>query len=143
MRRSCIVKSRLATHFESNVASNDADAANDFIRIVRSVCDGHVIGKFGDAFFGKEARYQNVGFWQVELAHTYVGKLRLDVKATTVFVVEEGSKYSGGIEVGVAKKINRAMHSDERNRVHVADDTIIFDGLKAHRPSSGGKGGQQ
>ncbi|HKE06878.1 MAG TPA: hypothetical protein VKB48_03560 [Candidatus Acidoferrum sp.] len=60
------------------------------------------------------------------------------MKAAAIFVVEERGKYSGGIEVGVAKKIDRAIYADECNGAHVADDTVIFDGLKAHRPWSRG-----
>lgn len=57
---------------------------------------------------------------------------RRDLKAAAFFVVEQGGKDAWRIKAREAEPIDRALHADERNRPHVADDAVIFNRLITH-----------
>ena len=41
----------------------------------------------------------------------------------------------GEIEVRVAQKIDRTVHSNQPDGLHIPDHTVVFDGFKRHRQS--------
>ena len=96
------------------------------------VFDRHVIRQLDDPFFSKKSREQNVCVRQIKLAHSYVRELRSDLKGAAFLVIEQGSEYCRGIKLRVTEKIDRAIHADQRNRLHVANYAVIFDWLKSH-----------
>ena len=114
------------------VAPNHRDRPNDLIRLTRVFFNGHVVGQFCDAFFGEEACQQNVRIRQVELTYPNIRKPGLNLKTAPLLVIEQRGKNRRGIEIWITKEVDRAVHAYQRDRLHVADDAVIFNRLKTH-----------
>jgi hypothetical protein len=54
------------------------------------------------------------------------------LEAASLFVIQNGPKNAGRIEVRVAVPIDRTVHAYQSNSPHVADDSVIFDRLIGH-----------
>lgn len=55
-----------------------------------------------------------------------------DLEAAAFGVVEQRAENAGGVEVGRAMPIDGTVHADEGDGAHVADDSVVFDGLVGH-----------
>ena len=106
MRRFCIVKSRLAKHLETYVASDHRYCPNDLVGLFPLDVDRHIIRQFNHAFVGEKSCEKNVGVRQIKLAKTYVCKLGLDLKPSTLFVIKQRGEYCRRIKIRIAEKIN-------------------------------------
>jgi hypothetical protein len=53
-------------------------------------------------------------------------------ETASFLVIKQCSKDGWRIEIRVAQKIDRAIHSHERDRLHIADNTVILDWVKGH-----------
>ena len=56
-----------------------------------------------------------------------------NLEPASLLIVQDRSENAGGIKVRVAVPVNGSVHAHESNRAHVADDSVIFDGLIRHR----------
>src|SRR4029077_5413540 len=52
---------------------------------------------------------------------------RRDAEVATLVGVEDRGEDAGRVEVREAQPVDRAVHTDERGRVHVADNTVLLD----------------
>src|SRR5262245_22764297 len=55
-----------------------------------------------------------------------------DAEATATLVVEERGEHAWGVDPRRTQEVDRAVHSDERDGVQVADDPVVLDRLVAH-----------
>src|SRR5581483_4140336 len=95
VRRSAVVESRAATHFEADVAANHRHHSHDLVGLAVTLVDGHEIRQLGHAFFGEKACQQDVRLRQVELAYANVGELGLDSEAAAVALIEQRAEDGG------------------------------------------------
>ncbi len=134
MFRTSIVEGRLAADAKLHLAAGDADTADEPIgRVARLVGgDRHEILQLPHPFRRQEPRYEHVRVGPVKLLVLDVLVRRGDVEAAPLFIVEEGGKDAGRVEVGKTEPIDRTLDAHQRDGPHVADDAVIFDRLVAH-----------
>src|SRR6476660_3044634 len=106
-------ESRLAAHLETHIAPNHRYFAYDLIRFLAVVVDWHVVRQFGHAFLGQKPCDQNVRLWKIHLAHPCFRELRTNLETATVLIVQQSRKNSWRVEVRVAQKIDRTVHSND------------------------------
>src|SRR5580658_6709765 len=106
-------ESRLTGHLETHIAPNHGHFAYDLIRFPAVIVDWHVVRQFGHAFVGQKPCDQNVRLRKIHLAHARVRELRTNLETSTVSVVQQSGKNGWRVEVRVAKKIDRTVHSNE------------------------------
>lgn len=93
--------------------------------------DRHEVDNFSHAFLAQESRDQDVGFGQVHLpVCAFVGAG--DSEKAALFVIQDRGEDTGRVEVRQTAPVDGSVHADERHRVHVADDAVMFDGLVGH-----------
>jgi hypothetical protein len=63
MLAGCIIESGLAAHLKMYVPTDDRNGSHDLVGLLSVLLNRHVVRELGDAFFGKEAREQNVSLW--------------------------------------------------------------------------------
>src|SRR5262249_48386614 len=101
-----VVKSGLAAHSETYVSSDNRHRPNDLVGLFVFCVDRHVIGNFDHPFFSEKSCQKNVGIRQIKLTNTYVCKLRLDLKPSTLLVIEQGGEHCRRIKIGITEKID-------------------------------------
>jgi hypothetical protein len=94
--------------------------------------DGHEVRNLRHAGVREKPREQDVRVGKVHLAVTHPVEDRRDLKKAAAFMIEEASEDRRRIEEGEAEEIDRAVHADERNGVHVSDDAEPVDRLVVH-----------
>src|SRR5262249_13065575 len=57
----------------------------------------------------------------------------LNLEPAALLVIQNCSKDTRRVEVGVAIPVDRAVHADQSNGAHVADDSVVFDRLIRHQ----------
>src|SRR5215471_6570997 len=129
----CVRESRLTPHLEAHIAANHRYFAYDLIRVSAVAVDWHVVRQFGHAFLGQKPSDQNVRLRKIHLAHTRVRELRTNLEMSTVLIVQQSGKNGWRVEVRIAQKIDRTVHSNQPDGLHVPDHTVVFDGFKRHR----------
>ena len=77
---------------------------------------------------GVEQRLQDVGIFLVALAGTKLSFWR-ELELSSLPRIEQGSKDAGRVEPWKTAPVNRAIHADQRGRVHVAYHPVV-----AYRP---------
>src|SRR5262245_24576424 len=96
------------------------------------VVDGHAVDHFNQAFFGQETSEQKVGIRQIKLPYPHVRHPRSNLKSAAILVIEQRGKHCRRIELRIAQEVDRPVHPDQCNRLHVADHAVIFDWFKSH-----------
>jgi hypothetical protein len=81
---------------------------------------------------GKEARDENVRIGQVELLGLSVSARRSDAVEAAAVTVEDRTEHRRRIKALWAVPVDRAVGSDERRAVEIADDAVL-----GHRQISG------
>src|SRR4030095_6520366 len=114
------------------IASNHRYPSDDLIRLLTVLFNGHVVRELGYAFFRKKARKQDICIGQIKLTYPHICELGSNVKSPAPLIIKERSKHCRGIEVRVTKKIERAVHAHQCNRLHVPDDAVIFNWFEGH-----------
>jgi hypothetical protein len=99
---------------------------------IRRETYGHEVFDLGDAVFVGEARDEDVCGGPVKLLAADVVGDRRDLKAAALGVVEKRAENAGGIEIGGTVPVDGAVHADQSDGAHVADDAVVFDGLIRH-----------
>jgi hypothetical protein len=90
-----IVKSGLAQHSEGHRASDNGDCSYDFVRLFLVPFNRHVVRQLSDTFSRQKAGQQNIRVRQVKLAYSHPVEQRLNLKAASLPIVEQGSKDGG------------------------------------------------
>ncbi len=129
----CVGESWLAAHLETHIAPNHSYLAHDLIRFPAFTVDWHIVRQFGHAFVSQEPRDQNVRVWKIHLTYPRIRELGTNLEAPALLIVEKSGKDGWRVEVRVAQKIDRAVHTNERDRLHVPNHTVVFDWFKWHR----------
>src|SRR5260370_38672453 len=127
----CIVKSRLATHVETHIASDHGYHSHDLIWLFCVLLNRHIVCQLNDAFFGKESRKQNIRIRKVKLTYAHVGQLRANLKSAAFVIIQESSKHCWRFEIRIAQEIDGTVRADRCNGLHVPDHAVIFYWLKA------------
>src|SRR5574342_1053523 len=108
-----IVEARLAGHFERYIASDHGYHANNPIRTLAAWLDRHVVRQLGYAFLREKPRKQNICVRQIKLTDSHVSNIRSNFESTASLVIEKRRKHSRRVEIRVAQKIDRAVHTHE------------------------------
>src|SRR5436190_3592259 len=128
-----IGESWLAAHLETYIAPNHSYLAHDFIRFAAVTVDWHIVSQFGHALVSQEPCDQNVRVGKIHLTHPGIRELGSNLEAPALLIVEKSGKDGWRVEVRVAQKIDRAVHTNERDRLHVPNHPVVFDWFKRHR----------
>src|SRR5215469_5282853 len=108
----CVIETRLATHFEMYIASDDGDTSDDLVGLLCVLFYWHVVRQLSHAFFGEKSRDQNICFRQIQLTHAHVRQQWPNLETSSLLVIKHGSKDCRGVEIRVAEEIDRAVHPD-------------------------------
>ena len=79
----------------------------------------------------KKRVIEHVGIRQVKLFTALRGH-RADFKISALFIIQDGGKDAGRIEVRQTAPIDGAVDTDQRHGVEVSDDAVIFNRLIRH-----------
>jgi hypothetical protein len=88
---------------------------------------GHEVFDLDDAVFVREAGHQNICGGPIKLLVADLVGDGGDLEAATLGVVEDRAKDAGGVKVRRTVPINGAVHADQRDGAHVADDAVVLD----------------
>ena len=137
VRLAAVVEGRAANGRESYGAAHATDSTVELMirRGVGSEADGHEVFDLGDAVFVGEARDENVCRGPVKLLAADFVSDGYDMEPAAFGVVEKRTENAGGIEIGRAMPVDGAVYADEGDGAHVADDSVVFDGLVGHSNS--------
>jgi hypothetical protein len=127
-----IIEPEFTTHCERYGSSNYRHHSHNFIWPFLLTLDGHKVRQFGYSFFCKKARNKDVCIRQIELTNPHISQLGCDLKAASLFFIEQGRKHGRRIEVWITKKIDGTVHADQRGRLHVANHAVILNRLEGH-----------
>jgi hypothetical protein len=92
----------------------------------------HVVRQFGYAFLREEARKQDICIREVKLTDPHVPYLGSNFESAAPLIIEERGKHCRRVEIRVAEKIDRAVHTHQRDGLHVSDHAVILNGFKGH-----------
>ncbi len=99
----------------------------------------HAVGHPDDARGGGELGLQHQRAGQVPAPDLADPAGRGDLPVTIPLVAEQRGETGFGIEPGQAQPVNRAVPADQRGRVQVTDECIVFD-RRRHAQASGWSG---
>jgi hypothetical protein len=116
---------------EVHLPPDDPHVTDEPVTFARAPHDRHEVKGLGQALGREEAGQEHVGVRQIELVT--VGVLhRVQREMPALLVVEDRAEDARGVEGGQAQPIYGAVGTDERRRVEVPDDTVVFDGQIPH-----------
>ena len=110
-----IVKSWPAPHLEIDLAPDNTQGADNFIRLRPVGSNGHIVSQLCHTLLREKSREQNVRVWQIQLAYLSFSELRLNLKTSTSLIVKQSRKHGGRIEIGIAEKVDRTVYTHEGN----------------------------
>jgi hypothetical protein len=91
----------------------------------------HEIGNLGSRIVAAKAGDENVGLGEVNLA--VIDRIYCRYrKPTAFFVIEKTVENGWRIEERQTQSVDRAVVADQRCRVHISDQTVIFNPFKNH-----------
>src|ERR1700682_1830095 len=93
----------------------------------------HEVLQLGDAVFVQKARYQDVGGRPIKLLVPYAIITGGNLEPASLCIIQDSPENTGRIKVRVAVPVDRTIPAYQRNGVHIADDSVIFDRLIRHR----------
>jgi effector-binding domain-containing protein len=102
---------------------------------VRRKANRHEVLQLSNPVRKQEARYQDIRRGPIKLFVPHMIADWGDLKSASIYVVQERSKDTGRIKVRVTIPVDRTIHAHKGDRTHVADDSVVFDGLIWHRCS--------
>src|SRR5262245_15103140 len=94
--------------------------------------DRHKVCKLRNTGRRKESGDQYVGIWQVELLGNKSLIDRSDPEIAALLIIKDCTKYAWRIEMRKTVPIDCAIDSYQRDRMHVADDPVIFNTQISH-----------
>ena len=124
-----VVEPRLHLDQEPHLAAHDDDAADQpvAVHVGRDRLDRHEVLHLAHAVGREEARDEDVGVREVELLGAPVVALRAQRVEAALLGVEDGAEHARRVERGAAVPVDRAGRADERDRVEVADQSVLGD----------------
>src|SRR5215208_4411094 len=121
-----VVEGWQALDAEVHLPPDDPHVTDEPVTLVRARHDRHEVKGLGQALGREEAGQEHVGVRQIELVA--VGVLqRVQREMPTLLVVEDRAEDARGVEGGQAQPVYSPVGTDERRRVEVPDDTVVFD----------------
>jgi len=109
MRVLSIVTSRAAAKLVSDIASYGRDPSYQPPLFIGLTCSVHEVCYLTHTFCGEEAGEQHIGIGKIELFCLHLLEYRLNAEIPSFVVIEQGGEYAGGVEIGEAHKVNRAI----------------------------------
>ena len=124
-----IVEGGSALQMKRDTTADNADAPDQFFPYSADAADRHVILDFSHTFVVQKTGDEDSGVRPVELLVPKIVSGGGNSKAPAFVIVKYGGKDARGVEVRQAQPVNRAIHSHQSRRTHVADNSIILDRL--------------
>src|SRR5262245_27355287 len=133
MNLTCIVERRLALQLESERSADHTDATDDLVISVLagSNSDRHVVGYFTNAIGRQKPSDQHICGGPVKLLWLCPVE-RGYLKIASLFIIQNATKNARRVKVRKTEPIDGPIHSQECYRMHIADDSVIFDRLVGH-----------
>src|SRR5262249_12952389 len=130
MRIAGIVEGWITVDHETERTTNHAHTADDRVKSVStsSFPDRHVVRDFTYTVRRKQSRDENVCRRPIELLYLDLSN-GSNLKKTSPLIIENPSEYTGRVEMGKTKPIDRSVHPNQSDGVHVADDPVVLDRL--------------
>jgi hypothetical protein len=97
--------------------------------------DRHEVAHLGNSLLGEEARHEDVRVRQVELFVPHSIKIRVNVEAPTLMLVEQAGENRWRIKSRKAHEVDRCSFSYQSDRMQVTHNPIIFNWMVRHDPS--------
>ena len=123
-----VVEARHAFHLQAHLAADGHHAPDQPATLVRVAVDRHEVLDLDDSVGRHEARDQDVRVGKVELLGHTLGHDRCDPVVAALARVEDRGEDAGRIEPRQAVPVDRAVRTDERDGVQVADHAVLGDG---------------
>ena len=130
-----VIEGRPALHLKRQRTEYGGHAPDDLMTMAiagNSASGRHKVGQFGCTARGQKTGDKDVGFWPIELLADHIIANGSNLEISALLVIENGCKDARGIEVWHAQPIDGAIDSDKRDRVHVADHSVVLNGLVGH-----------
>src|SRR5215212_5521148 len=126
-----VVEGGKALDAEVHLASYDPYVTEQPVTLVGMRKYGHEIKGLGQALRRKVAGQEHVGVGQIQLLAAGIlhGPQR---EVPALPVIQDGAEDARGVEGRQAQPIYRAVLTDERRRIQIPDDTVVFDGQITH-----------
>src|SRR5215470_19829166 len=90
---------------------------------------GNEILQFGDSIGKQEPCHQDVCRRPIELFPPHLIADWANLEAASLAVIQNCSEDAWRVEVGVTTPIDAAIHADQGDCAHVADDSVVLGGL--------------
>ena len=123
-----VVEPRLDLELELHRAADDDDAPEQPVPVhVRLVLDRHEVLHLAHAAVGEEARDQDVRVREVELLGVPAVTGGPQREEAALVLVEDRAEHARRVERRAAVPVDRPVRADERDRVQVADQSVLGD----------------
>ena len=116
---------------EVHLPPDNPHVTDEPVTLARARHNRHEVKGFGQARRREVAGQEHVGVRQIELVAVGV-RHRLQREMPTLLLVEDRAEDARGVEGRQAQPIYGAVGTDQRRRVQVPDDTVVFDGQIPH-----------
>ena len=123
-----VVEAGLALDAQAHLAADADDPPDEVALVVRIAVDGHEVLDLGDTVGRQEAGDEDVRVGEVELLDRVVDGGRGDPVEAAALLVEDRGEHARRVESRRAVPVDRAVRTDEGDRVEVADDPVLRDG---------------
>ena len=97
------------------------------MRPLLAIVDGHEVDQLAHAVFRQEPGDEHVRVGHVQLLRRPPAAVRRNPEEAAALRVEDRSEHAGGVEAARAVPVDRALGTNERRRVQVADDAVLRD----------------
>src|SRR5215204_763478 len=126
-----VVESWPALDAEVHLSPDDPDVACEPVALARTRHGRHEIQGLSQSLRREKTGQEHVRIRQVELLAAGVLD-RAQGKVPALLVVENGTEDARRVEGGQAHPVYSAIRTDERRRMEVPDDPVVFDGQITH-----------
>src|SRR5690349_13925706 len=89
----------------------------------------HEVFQFRNSIPKQESCHQDVRGWQIQLLVSDIFTNSLNLEPPALVVVENCSEDTWRVEVRVTIPVDRSVHCNQCDCPHVADDSVVLDGL--------------
>jgi hypothetical protein len=94
---------------------------------------GHEVFYLDDSVGKQESRHKNICGRPVKLFVSHPVFNGTNLEAAALLIVQNRPEDARRVEMRIGKPIDRAVHAYQSDRAHVADNSVVFDGLIGHR----------
>jgi len=100
--------------------------------ISRMQPDRHEINHSADAVRSMKPGDEDVGVGPIVLFGFDTVGNGSDLEPAPLGIIQDRAEHTGRVEMGKAEPIDGSIHADQRGRLHVPDQSVVFDGLIRH-----------